>query len=183
MDDVRPYTITFPSGRIANLRERIRSAIYPNQLEDVGWDLGTPLCDVQRIAKHWSEKFDFRYVEDNLNSLPNFVTTIAVDGFGELAIHFVYAKSEATDAIPLLFSHGWPGSFIEVMKLLPHLTKGGTNGPKFHVVAPSLPNFGFSGGVKKRGFAIEQYAEVCHKLMLKLGWDKYVTQGGELTSA
>lgn len=87
-------------------------------------------------------------------------------------MHFVWQKSDIKEGIPLLFVHGWPGSFIEVTKIL-SLLKGDRGGPAFHIVAPSLPNFGFSEGAKKRGFALPQYAETCHKLMLSLGYDKY----------
>lgn len=100
-----------------------------------------------------------------------------MDGFDELDVHFIWQKSDVKNAIPLLFVHGWPGSFIEVTRLLPLLAQPG--GPAFHIVAPSLPNYGFSEGVKKRGFAAAQYAELCHKLMLQLGYSEYATQGGD----
>lgn len=90
----------------------------------------------------------------------------------------MHQVSPVEDAIPLLFSHGWPGSFIEIKKLLP-LLKGGNENPAFHVVAPSLPNFGFSSGVTKKGFTLDKYAETLHKLMIKLGYTEYVTQGGD----
>lgn len=108
--------------------------------------------------------------------MANFHRSIKIDGFDELDIHYVYHKSESTDAIPLLFIHGWPGSYIEVTKMLSSLTTS-TNGVSFHVVAPSLPNYGWSEGVKKKGFGLKQYATVCHQLMLALGYDTYVTQG------
>ena len=112
-----------------------------------------------------------------MNRIPQYHTSVKVDGFKELDIHFVWQKSEVQNAIPLLFVHGWPGSFIEVTQILPLLAQPG--GPAFDIVAPSLPNYGFSDGVKTRGFAGAQYAEVCHKLMLQLGYNEYVTQGGD----
>lgn len=93
-------------------------------------------------------------------------------------MHFVHQKSSNPNAIPLLFVHGWPGSFLEVTKILP-LLKGGDGKPAFHVVAPSLPNYGFSGPALKKGFNVARAAEACHKVMLALGYDQYVTQGGD----
>lgn len=101
-----------------------------------------------------------------------------MEGFDPLNIHFLHQKNEVKAAIPLLFVHGWPGSFLEVTKILP-LLKGGDGKPAFHVVAPSLPNYAFSDGVKKGGFDVKCYAEACDKLMLALGYDQYVTQGGD----
>ena len=119
-------------------------------------------------------------MEAELNELPQFVTPVQIDGFGSLDIHFVHHQSPIKSAIPLLFVHGWPGSFIEVSKLLPLLTAGdGVNNPAYTIVAPSLPNFGFSEGVKKKGFDLAKYAEVLNNLMLKLGYEEYVTQGGD----
>lgn len=122
---------------------------------------------MKSLTKYWLEKFDWRVAEANLNQLPQFKTSIEVENFNTLEIHFIYQKSSIPNAIPLLFVHGWPGSFIEVTKLLPLLKN------QFHVVAPSLPNFGFSGRVTKKGFGLGQHAEVCHKLMLSLGFDQY----------
>lgn len=110
--------------------------------------------------------------------MPQFETTVNVQGFGDIDMHFVHQVSNVKSAIPLLFVHGWPGSFLEVTKMLP-LLKGGDGKPAFHVVAPSLPNFTFSGPMLKRGFSIGRYAEACHQVMLSLGYDEYVTQGGD----
>lgn len=147
------------------------------QLDGAQWDLGAPLTDVKRLAKAW-ETFDWRAAEARLNELPSFHRSIEVSGYGELDVHYVHQKSQIAEAVPLLFVHGWPGSYIEVTKLLPELKKN-ENGVAFHIVAPSLPNFGWSQGVKTRGFALKQYAETCHKLMLTLGYTQYVTQGGD----
>jgi len=108
-----------------------------------------------------------------------FTRDIDVDGFGTLNIHYVHKKSDVADAIPLFFCHGWPGSFYEVRKLLPLLTASSPEHPSFHVVAFSLPGYGFSEAPRKQGFAATQYAEVGHKLMLALGYNEYVTQGGD----
>lgn len=101
-----------------------------------------------------------------------------VKGFGSLNIHYLHQESTSPDAVPLLFCHGWPGSYLEVTKMLLSLTQS-VKGVSFHVVAPSLPNFGWSEGVKKKGFGLAQYAECCDQLMRKLGYKQYVTQGGD----
>lgn len=172
-----PYTINIPQEKIDSLKTKLSLVEFPGELEASEWDLGVPLADMKLLTKAW-EKWDWRKVEEKLNrELPQFHTGIQVDEFGELDIHFVWQKSSAKNAIPLLFCHGWPGSFLEVERILPLLSK--PEGPAFHIVAPSLPNFGFSEGPKKRGFGAAQYAETCHKLMLSLGYDEYVTQGGD----
>jgi len=172
-----PYRIAVPREHVENLKRKLAQAEFPDELEASEWDLGVPLADMKRLIKAW-EAWDWRKAEDRLNQqLPQFHTGIKVDRFDELDIHFVWQKSQVKDAIPLLFVHGWPGSFIEVQHILPLLAQAG--GPAFHIVAPSLPNYGFSEGVKKRGFAGAQYAEACHKLMLQLGYNEYVTQGGD----
>lgn len=183
MADIQPYTINVPDDKIKDLKLRLSLAKFPDELDEAGWDMGAPLADVRRLAKQWGEGYDWRRAEAHLNrTLPQFSTPIQCDGgFEALDIHFVHAKSSVANAIPLLFIHGWPGSFLEVSKILQPLVEGGdgVDRPAFHVVAPSLPNFGFSQGTAKRGFAMEQYAETMNKLMLKLGYNEYVTQGGD----
>ncbi|RDW59626.1 hypothetical protein BP6252_12713 [Coleophoma cylindrospora] len=171
-----PFTIDVPQSKIDTLKTKLSLAEFPDELEAAGWDLGAPLADVKRLTKAW-ENYDWRAAEEKLNQIPQYHTDIEVDGFGKLDIHFVWQKSEVKNAIPLIFVHGWPGSFIECQHILPLLAQPG--GPAFHIVAPSLPNFGFSERVKQRGFAAAQYAETCHKLMLQLGYNQYVTQGGD----
>ncbi|KAK5311115.1 hypothetical protein LTR70_009009 [Exophiala xenobiotica] len=179
MDRIKAFAVSFPEAHVTDLKERLARTAYPDELGNAGWDMGTPLSDVQRICEHWRTRFNWKEAEARLNELPQFTTPIQCDGFEELSIHFVHVRSQSDSAIPLLFSHGWPGSFIEVSKMACYLTESQDNRPAFHVVAPSLPNFGFSQGTKKRGFAIEQYAETCHKLMLRLGYEQYATQGGD----
>ncbi|TGO51301.1 hypothetical protein BOTNAR_0361g00010 [Botryotinia narcissicola] len=175
----QPFQISVPQAKIDTLKTKLSLAEFPDELENAEWDMGAPLSDVKRLAKEW-EQWDWRVAEENLNKKlegAQFTTGVEVDGFGELDVHFLWQKSEVKGAVPLLFVHGWPGSFLEAVQLLPLLQQPG--GPAFHIVAPSLPNYGFSEGVKKRGFAVAQYAETCHKLMLQLGYDEYVTQGGD----
>ncbi|KAH0347073.1 alpha/beta-hydrolase, partial [Aureobasidium melanogenum] len=179
MSDIKPYTISVPQAKLDRLQQKLAVVDLPDELDDAGWDYGASRPEVKKLVTYWQNDYDWRKHESKLNELPNYVTGIKVDGFGELQIHFLYQKSSVKNAIPLLFCHGWPGNFTEVSKVLPLLADTKDDAPAFHVVAPSLPNFGFSQGVKKRGFRLKQYAEVCHKLMLKLGYKQYATQGGD----
>ncbi|KAH8808731.1 epoxide hydrolase [Xylogone sp. PMI_703] len=175
---IKPFKIDIPDSKIHRLHQKLDLADYPEELEDVGWNCGPPLSDIKRLANHWRNGFDWRKQEARLNEMAQFTMDIDVEGFETLNVHFVHEKSVVDGAIPLLFIHGWPGSFIEVEKILP-LLKAGDGGPAFHVVAPSLPNFGFSSRVTKKGFSLFQYAETLNKLMIGLGYDQYVIQGGD----
>ncbi|KAK6836117.1 microsomal epoxide hydrolase [Apiospora arundinis] len=179
-DDIKPYEISVPEAELAELQVRLARARFPDELEAAEWDMGSPLADIQRLTKHWAASFDWRAAEAKLNQFPQFTTDLQADGFDPVNVHFIHQRSEDANAIPLLFIHGWPGSIYEATKIIGPLTQSsGNGGTSFHVVAPSLPNYGFSGSVSKRGFSIDQYAEVLNKLMLKLGYDQYVTQGGD----
>ncbi|KAF2993607.1 hypothetical protein E8E13_001566 [Curvularia kusanoi] len=181
MNTPEHFLISVSDDEIDKLKRKLSDADFPDELDtSTQWPYGSPLSDIKRLAKHWETKFSWREAEAQINHLPNFRQRVTVDGFDPLDIHFVWQENQNPNAIPLLFVHGWPGSFIEVTKLLPLLKERERNGgPAFHVVAPSLPNFGFSSRVAKPGFALSQYAETCHRLMQQLGYDKYVTQGGD----
>ncbi|KAJ6443484.1 putative serine hydroxymethyltransferase, mitochondrial [Purpureocillium lavendulum] len=178
---ITPFKIAVPEEAVRRLKEKLAAAAFTDETQFTdSWDYGAPLTDVKRLAERWRDGFDWRAQEAKLNQVPQFTTKVHVDGFGELNIHFVYKKSTRKGAIPLLFCHGWPGSFYEVLKILPLLTEPeDPDAPAFDVVAPSLPNFGFSDGVNKKGFSISQYAETLHKVMVNLEYDRYVTQGGD----
>jgi pimeloyl-ACP methyl ester carboxylesterase len=179
MADIAPYKIEVPQWKLADLQKRLALAKFPeDELEGAEWDYGVPLADVKRLTLFWRDQFDWPKAQEKLNQLPHFTTSIQCDGFESLEIHFIHQKSDVDGAIPLLFVHGWPGSFLEATKIIKELTSNG-NHPAFHFVALSLPNYGFSEGPRKKGFAIEQYAETCNKLMLKLGYNEYATQGGD----
>ncbi|KAK8116983.1 uncharacterized protein PG998_005264 [Apiospora kogelbergensis] len=178
-DDIKPYEISVLDADLADLQVRLARARFPDELEAAEWDLGAPLDDIQRLTKYWATSFDWRAAEARLNRFAQFTTDLQADGFDPINMHFLHQRSKDPNAIPLLFVHGWPGSIYEGSKIIEPLTQPGSNGLSFHVVVPSLPNYGFSGGVSKRGFSIDQYAEVLNKLMLKLGYDQYVTQGGD----
>lgn len=169
MSSVKPFKISVPDSQLEILRKKLEVTTFPDELDESKWDLGAPLDDIKRLTKYWKEKFDWREKERWLNEqMSHFTTDVEVAGFDKLNIHFVHHRSDVAGAIPLLFLHGCkfphiqltsfqaqtniflgPGSFLEVSKLLPLLTAGSESHPAFHVVAPSLPNFGFSEGVKK----------------------------------
>ncbi|ESK82857.1 epoxide hydrolase [Moniliophthora roreri MCA 2997] len=162
------------------LKRKLELSRLPDEIEEAGWDYGAPLADIQRLVARWKDGYDWRKHEKMLNEeLPQFTRDIEVEGHGVLNIHYVHKKSEVPNAIPLLFVHGWPGSFVEVRKILPLLTANEPGMPSFHVVGLGLPGYGFSEGTKKKGFHMPKYAEVGHKLMLALGYTEYVAQGGD----
>ncbi|KAJ3516691.1 hypothetical protein NLJ89_g963 [Agrocybe chaxingu] len=176
----RPFEIEVTDEQLDLLKKKLALTTFPDELEDAGRDYGAPLADLKRLVARWQDGYDWRKHEKELNDeLPQFKKEIHIGGFGDLDIHFVHKTSEVEGAIPLLFVHGWPGSFIEARKILPLLTQASPDHPSFHVVAFSLPGYGFSTAPKKKGFDIAQYAEVGNKLMLSLGYEEYVTQGGD----
>ncbi|KAA1473718.1 alpha/beta-hydrolase [Dentipellis sp. KUC8613] len=175
-----PFTIAIPDDALALLQQKLALTRLPDELDAAGWAYGAPLADVRRLVARWRGGYDWRAHEAQLNKeLPMFTRDVAVDGFGVLNVHYVHQRSEVAAAVPLLFVHGWPGSFLEVRKILPLLTRASKEHPSFHVVAFSLPGYGFSEGVRKKGFTMPQYAELANKLMLALGYEEYVTQAGD----
>ncbi|KAI9436107.1 alpha/beta-hydrolase [Lactarius psammicola] len=179
MNDEEPFKITVPDDALALLNRKLDDTRLPDEVNAAEWAYGVPLADIRRLASRWKDGYDWRTHESELNTLPMFTRTIAVDGFGELSVHYVHKQSDAKGAIPLLFIHG-PGSFLEVTKILPLLTAVSDDHPSFHVVAPSLPGYGWSEGVLEKGFRAKHYAELFNKLMISLGYTEYVTQGGDL---
>ena len=150
MASIEPFKISVPAEQLGLLQRKLSLTTLPDELDSAEWDYGAPLADITRLIQHWQTKYDWRAHEQRLNdALPQFTTDIEVTGFGSLNIHFVHRRGNTPEAIPLLFCHGWPGHFSEVLKILPSLVDGGKEWPAFTVVAPSLPNFGFSEGVKK----------------------------------
>ncbi|KAK1225920.1 hypothetical protein PQX77_011117 [Marasmius sp. AFHP31] len=174
------FKISISDSQISLLKQKLELTRLPDEIDDAGWDYGVPLAVIKRLVARWKDGYDWRKHEKQLNDeLPQFTRDIEVDGHGVLNIHYVYKKSEAKGAIPLLFVHGWPGSFIEVRKILPLLTAVEDGKPSFDVVAMSIPGYGFSEATKKKGFDLPKYAQVGHKLMLALGYEEYVAQGGD----
>lgn len=138
MAPIEPYKINISDDRLSRLKQKLALADFPDELEDAAWDYGSPLADIKKLTAYWKDSFDWRKAESKLNELPHFTTDIDVDGFGTFKVHFVRQKSSVEGAIPLLFVHGWPGSFIEVSKMIGDLTKGGADQPAFDVVV-SIP--------------------------------------------
>ncbi|KAH9035725.1 alpha/beta-hydrolase [Lactarius pseudohatsudake] len=176
------FKISVPDDAVALLTRKLEDTCLPDEVNAAEWAYGAPLADigVKRVVSRWKDGYDWHTYEHELNALPMFTRTIAVDGFGELSVHYVHQRSTAEGAIPLLFVHGWPGSFLEVTKVLPLLTAVSADHPSFHVVAPSLPGYTWSEGVLEKGFRAKHYAELFNKLMISLGYTEYVTQGGDL---
>ncbi|KAH9056305.1 Alpha/Beta hydrolase protein [Lactarius vividus] len=179
MTSEQPFKIAVPDDTLALLKRKLDDTRLPDEVNAAEWAHGAPLADIKRLVSRWKDGYEWRTHERELNALPMFTRTIAVEGFGELSVHYVHQRSAAKGAIPLLFVHGWPGSFLEVTKILPLLTAVSTDHPSFHVVAPSLPGFAWSEGVLEKGFHMEHYAELFNKLMISLGYSEYVTQGGD----
>ncbi len=178
MPDIQPFRIEASDQDLDDLRRRLRATRWPNAETVDDWSQGIPLAYVQEVCQHWAEKYDWRAREAKLNELPQFRATI--DGLG---IHFVHLRSPVPDAQPLVISHGWPGSIVEFTKVFGPLTDpaahGGDPADAFHVVAPSLPGYGFSDKPTGTGWGIERIGRSFATLMAALGYDRYVAQGGD----
>jgi hypothetical protein len=151
MSHITPFKIAIPDDKIHRLKRKLALTDLPDEIvdNDKPWSRGSPLADIKRLSLYWEKGFDWRKAELKLNEFPQYITKIGVDGFDTYDVHFIHQPSAVHNAIPLLFIHGWPGSFIEVTKILPKLVQGGEGFPAFHVVAPSLMDFGFSSASKK----------------------------------
>ncbi|WP_040493493.1 epoxide hydrolase family protein [Ilumatobacter nonamiensis] len=180
--EIRPFTIEVSDAVLDDLRQRLVNTRWPEAETVDDWSQGTPLAYAQEVSEYWAETYDWRDREAKLNRFDQFITEL--DG---LDIHFVHQRSPHDDAIPLILSHGWPGSIVEFHKVIEPLTNptafGGEAGHAFHVVAPSLPGYGFSGKPTGTGWGVERIATAFSTLMDRLGYDKYVAQGGDWGSA
>jgi pimeloyl-ACP methyl ester carboxylesterase len=179
---VRPFTINVPDGDLEDLRTRLRNTRWGDAEVVDDWSQGIPLGYVREVASYWADTYDWRASEEKLNRFDQYVTE--VDG---LDIHFVHVRSPHEGALPLILSHGWPGSIVEFHKVFEPLTNptafGGDAADAFHVVAPSLPGFGFSGRPTTPGWGVERIGAAFAALMARLGYDRYVAQGGDWGSA
>lgn len=176
LDAKQEPQIDIPGSELDLLQRKLELTRLPVNLANEQWgeDNGVTVQNAKELVDFWRTSYDWREQEARLNELPQYTCTVEVENFGDLEMHFVHQTSSVSDAIPLLFVHGWPGSFAEVTKMLPILNEAG-----FHVVAPSLPGYGFSSCPDKAGFTNEHDAEAVHKVMLKLGYRSYVAQGGD----
>jgi epoxide hydrolase len=172
------FEIRVDESVLEDLRARLSRTRFPDQLEGAAWDYGTELGYMQELCAYWRERFDWRAQERSLNALPQFRSEI--EG---RSLHFVHARSPHAGAFPLLLTHGWPGSFFEFYKIVAPLTRpeehGGRAEDAFHVVAPSLPGYGWSEAPRARGFDTRRIAAVEAELMRKLGYARYGAQGGD----
>jgi pimeloyl-ACP methyl ester carboxylesterase len=170
--------VNIPDAALADLRTRIKAARLPEK-ETVGdFSQGVPLATVEKLAKYWASSYDWRKAEARLNAVPNFITEI--DG---LDIHFIHVRSKHENAMPVIITHGWPGSILEQLKLVEPLTNptahGGTAADAFDVVIPSMPGYGFSGKPTSTGWGPERIAAAWTVLMKRLGYTRFVAQGGD----
>jgi len=175
---IRPFHVDVPDEELAELRRRIAATRWPSK-ELVGdWSQGVRLTMLQELARYWTEEYDFARIEARLNALPQFTTEI--DG---LDIHFIHVESPHEDALPLVITHGWPGSVLEMLEVIGPLTDptayGGKAEDAFHVVIPSIPGYGFSSEPTEIGWDSGRIAAAWAELMNRLGYTRYVAQGGD----
>jgi pimeloyl-ACP methyl ester carboxylesterase len=175
---IRPFHVEVPQAALDDLRRRIAMTQWPEKETVPDSSQGVPLATMQELARYWATDYDWRTVEARLNALPQFMTEI--DG---LDIHFIHVRSKHENALPLIVNHGWPGSVIEQLKIIEPLTDptthGGSAGNAFHLVIPSMPGYGFSGKPTSTGWGPERMARAWDVLMTRLGYDRYVAQGGD----
>jgi pimeloyl-ACP methyl ester carboxylesterase len=175
---ISPFSISLPQTAIDDLRHRLDSTRYPERETAGDWTQGVPLDKAQALIAYWRDRYDWRRFEARANSFPHFRTRI-----GGLGIHFIHARSSHSNAIPIVFIHGWPGSFVEFLEVIGPLTEptrfGGNADDAFHVVVPSLPGFAFSDKPSETGWDVERIAKAWVTLMQRLGYERWVAQGGD----
>jgi len=179
---VDPFTIQVAEEVLIDLKQRLARTRWPDELPDAGWDYGTNLTYLQQLVNYWHESYDWRAQEHVLNTFPQFTTKI--DG---IHLHFLQVKGKGAQPMPLIISHGWPGSFFEMYKIIGPLTDparfGGDPADAFDVVVPSLPGYGFSGPTNTRGVTVARIAEIFVTLMQELGYQRFAAQGGDWGSS
>src|SRR5262245_38492479 len=177
--EIRPFSVEFPEEQIDDLRRRIAATRFPTRELVADRSQGVQLATIQALATYWSSDYDFGRIEASLNALPQFTTEI--DG---VDIHFVHVRSAHEDALPLIMTHGWPGSVVELLETVGPLTDptahGGSAGDAFHLVLPSVPGYGCSGQPVELGWNLARVAAAWAELMRRLGYERYVAQGGDV---
>ena len=175
---VRPFHVNVPEEQLTDLRKRVQATRWPERETVTDATQGVQLATTQALARYWATEYDWRKIEAKMNALPQFMT--AIDG---LDIHFIHARSKHQNALPLIVTHGWPGSIIEQMKIIDPLTNptahGGNASDAFHVVVPSMPGYGYSGKPTVAGWDVAHIAKAWLVLMKRLGYTKFVAQGGD----
>ncbi|REJ83256.1 MAG: epoxide hydrolase [Acidobacteria bacterium] len=178
MADHEPFRVEVPVHEIEDLQRRLRATRWPEKETVDDWSQGTPLAYLQEVCRTWAEDYDWRDLETRLNTHPQFLAEL--DG---LPIHFLHVRSPHQEARPLILTHGWPGSVVEFLQVIPKLTcpteHDGTCEDAFHLVVPSLPGFGFSGKPADTGWTVERTARAWSRLMAELGYERYFAQGGD----
>src|SRR5215204_2064224 len=176
--DIRPFHVNIPDEALDDLRRRIAATNWPEKETVPDESQGVPLAMIQKLARHWLTDYDWRQCEAKLNALPQFITEI--DG---LDIHFIHGRSQEPNALPLIVTHGWTGSVIEQLKIVDPLVNptadGASAADAFHVVIPSMPGYGFSGKPTTTGWDPARIARAWVALMKRLGYTKFVAQGGD----
>ena len=177
--EIRPFRIEVPQADLDDLKERLTRTRWPDELPGVGWSRGVPLGYLTELAEYWHTSYDWRGHEAKLNAFPQFTTTI--DGQN---VHFLHIRSPEPDAFPLIISHGYPSSVVEFLNIVGPLTDpvshGGDAADAFHVVAPSIPGFGFSTPVREAGWEMARTGRAYAELMSRLGYERYGAHGGDV---
>ncbi|HZC26825.1 MAG TPA: epoxide hydrolase, partial [Actinopolymorphaceae bacterium] len=180
--DIRPFRIDIPQADLDDLRDRLSRSRWPDELPGAGWSLGMPKEPLRALVDHWRTSYDWRGHEAQLNEHPQFTT--GIDGQN---VHFLHIRSPETGALPLVLTHGWPGSVVEFLDVIGPLTDPGAYGADpadaFHLVIPSLPGYGFSGPTGESGWGVPRIAAAWATLMSRLGYERYGAQGGDWGSA
>ena len=177
-DAIRPFNLNVPEEELTELRRRISATRWPERETVTDASQGVQLATMEKLASYWATDYDWRKCEAKLNAVPQFITEI--DG---LDIHFIHVRSQHENALPLIVTHGWPGSIVEQLKIIDLLTnptaQGASTSDAFDVVIPSMPGYGFSGKPTSAGWGPERIARAWNELMKRLGYKKYVAQGGD----
>ena len=180
-DSIRPFRIDTPESEIDELRTRLKTTRWPGELSGVGWNYGVAEHYLRVLVDYWHTDYDWRAHETALNDFPQFQTNI-----DDQQVHFIHVTSSQAGAQPILLSHGWPSTFADFRHLIGPLTApaahGAPDAPAFHAVIPSLPGYGYSGPTRSRGWDVTRIAEAWAELMRRLGYDRYLVQGGDFGS-
>lgn len=172
---IKPFSIQVPQQVLDDLKFRLDHTRWPDEITGSGWAYGADLSYMKELTAYWLHTFDWRKTENEINAYPNFIADI--DGHH---IHFIQVKGKGRRSVPLIITHGWPGSFLEMLKLIPMLTEDPDF--SFDLIIPSVPGFGFSDKIHHPGCNGEFVADIWHKLMMKLGYERYGAQGGDIGS-
>jgi pimeloyl-ACP methyl ester carboxylesterase len=174
MTEIEPFEVAFGEDSIADLRDRLRRARWPEPATVDDWSQGVPLSYLQEVCGYWADGYDFGAAQARLNAFPQYRTSI--DGLG---IHFIHVRSPHANAVPLILTHGWPGSVVEFLGVIEALANPAEAADAFHVVVPSLPGYGFSDRPDRTGWGLERIADAWDELMQRVGYERYGTQGGD----